>query len=616
MEEISTLKDLYSFLDTCHGEFLDLIILSSKLHAVHESIMATGAFGDAEKVMWEIDALCLSVSDCGELSPFMRAYDEDGNLVENANADNINDYELSYFVRRMETTLNPLIKARYAHILWNSPKKHGNYAKIAIREYMKLSKIYEHKDIQNPAGQTGHGIITCMKAAHTIAQNAKISNSDIRSEIFRLISSFNPNSSSRYKVVFDLINIGVNDRKLFSNDEYTVIASICWDLAQELLDEGNYYFSTEYLRLGESVDKRLGLNQRKWCQKIAEINEKQMNNRIEKGEFSAAAKFCIDSIDEYKRCKDKDKVKELISIYEVIKSKQTFHEISAPIDLSEHAKNCKEYVNILMKNDAQDIIGFIASDFNALLPDAKYVANRAQRILKEHPLRQLVVTTQIDQDFNPSRTFSSEDEKMKEMFLTQYRIELECNQRILIRELIFAGLNEKKINSANITEFLEHNSWIGSEFTKTFANGREVQYSWLDLIKPALDEYYLQLENKLDNAESKVHFILCMDSLAIKLEGLVRHFLAVNNVAITTPKKEGKPQLRLIEDLLREEKLGGFFSDSELAFFRFVLTKDGYDVRNMVAHARFIPQQYSIDLMNYLLIILLRIGKYQLTIRG
>ena len=52
--------------------------------------------------------------------------------------------------RRLENSSNPILKARYAHILWNSPKKHEKYAKIAINSYLELLIFYEEKDKKDP----------------------------------------------------------------------------------------------------------------------------------------------------------------------------------------------------------------------------------------------------------------------------------------------------------------------------------------------------------------------------------------------------------------------------------------------------------------------------------
>jgi hypothetical protein len=63
--------------------------------------------------------------------------------------------------------------------------------------------------------------------------------------------------------------------------------------------------------------------------------------------------------------------------------------------------------------------------------------------------------------------------------------------------------------------------------------------------------------------------------------------------------------------LLHVEKLKELFDEDDLLFFRFVLVeKGGYNLRHNIAHSLIIFQQYQIHFMELLLLILLRIGKF------
>ena len=58
-----------------------------------------------------------------------------------------------------------------------------------------------------------------------------------------------------------------------------------------------------------------------------------------------------------------------------------------------------------------------------------------------------------------------------------------------------------------------------------------------------------------------------------------------------------------------------FFSEDELKFLRFLLIEQtGYNLRHRIAHSFMISQQYAIDYMNYLIIAMLRICKYDFQI--
>ena len=54
-----------------------------------------------------------------------------------------------------ESTNNHLLRARYFHFLWLSPKKDHKYPKKAIDSYLELIHIFEEKDKELPEKHYG-----------------------------------------------------------------------------------------------------------------------------------------------------------------------------------------------------------------------------------------------------------------------------------------------------------------------------------------------------------------------------------------------------------------------------------------------------------------------------
>lgn len=66
-----------------------------------------------------------------------------------------------------------------------------------------------------------------------------------------------------------------------------------------------------------------------------------------------------------------------------------------------------------------------------------------------------------------------------------------------------------------------------------------------------------------------------------------------------------------IDDLLRNEVLEKLFNENELLFFKFLLIeKSGYNYRHQVAHSLLQYRDYNIGIAHLLLLVLLRIGKF------
>lgn len=85
---------------------------------------------EEKKAQWEIDVFNFSFNE-NQVQPLYTGSNEKGELIEYPNYDRFDDSTYEYITQRLTSTAHPLLQARYAHILWFSPKRHGKYAQIA-----------------------------------------------------------------------------------------------------------------------------------------------------------------------------------------------------------------------------------------------------------------------------------------------------------------------------------------------------------------------------------------------------------------------------------------------------------------------------------------------------
>lgn len=90
---------------------------------------------EAEKAQWEVNFFNFMFDD-GELKPMATMTNEKGKLVRIPYIGLFDEKVCAYLIERYEATSNPILKARYAHILWFSPKKHNKYGKAAVDAYL------------------------------------------------------------------------------------------------------------------------------------------------------------------------------------------------------------------------------------------------------------------------------------------------------------------------------------------------------------------------------------------------------------------------------------------------------------------------------------------------
>jgi hypothetical protein len=577
------------------------------------SLKTSGNETDAQRALWENDFFSITVSN-GEIQPLAVMYDDRGERHEYPNLQQTDDEEWQYLIRRCRSTSCPILKARYSHILWSSPKKHGEYAKVAIDNYLQLIKIFEDKDREKPEGNFGLDAVDSFKNAYGLAIVINYKFDEIKNEFKRIVSSFNPVSSTSPAVKTQLIKLALNDRKIFKTEDFVGFDRLCEDIAELWISRDGIFPAISVFELAERWEmKTSGKNSGIWRRKIAECYESMMQQALEKKEYQKSVTWCMDAIVNYRIVKNTEKLRELEQIFQQIKNKVEFKEFSQILEMKDFIQRCKRFAQDLMQETPEEIIRFLTTDTKIILPDVQKVKEESKNLEREFPLSHMFPVILTDQQGNPAQNFRTDEERAKFNLLKRYQIEIDLNNKFIIQEILVAGIRENKINTQTVIEFLIKNSWAGKKFVKTMPNNKEITKNWIPLLAPALDEYFSQMRNYFSDNARTPNFILCIDSLTLKIEGLLRDFSELNGISISDVKKDGIAREKLLSDFLGEEELKTKFSEDELMFLNFLLVEQaGFNLRHRVAHSLMNFYDYNFDSMNYLFIGMLRICKYDI----
>ena len=182
---------------------------------------------EVEKAQWEINLFNFIVKD-GSLNPRFTTTNEKGDILEFPSLNLFNEEALDYFIERLNSTNNPLLKTLYAVLLWNSPLKHAKYAIIAIDSYLDLIKIYEEKDKIKPMEHCGLNILDSIKNAYFLSRQINVKTEDVKSEIKRLIFDFNLNSNTSFALRANLIELMLKQKRIFLKEDFEAIGNICF----------------------------------------------------------------------------------------------------------------------------------------------------------------------------------------------------------------------------------------------------------------------------------------------------------------------------------------------------------------------------------------------------
>ena len=161
---------------------------------------------------------------------------------------------------------------------------------------------------------------------------------------------------------------------------------------------------------------------------------------------------------------------------------------------------------------------------------------------------------------------------------------------------------------------MSRNTWFGATLTKKDLGGEVIHYNWISMIAPSVVEYFVQMQSSLASKEYKPNFILSIDSLTTKFEGLFREFCIRIKTPTSTNNKTTMQEL-YIHQLLKHPTIQKSFTEDDRLLFEYLFTKEnGLNLRNNIAHCYFDYSDYSYGYFHLLLAALLRLGTYKFNI--
>jgi len=240
--------------------------------------------------------------------------------------------------------------------------------------------------------------------------------------------------------------------------------------------------------------------------------------------------------------------------------------------------------------------------------------DRADEVSKHTVLKNVTPVSITDQYGHTAEHFTTDGEKQYYKVLEQYNWEIQLGKQILINEIFLKAVKCGKLTLYSVMEYFEKRSWYGKNIKKTIPQG-EITYNWLNLIAPSMNEYFNQMQAHFLEPAYSPNFVLSMDSLSLKIEGLVRDICTFSGITTFFQTKD-KQRRNIVREkdinwLLREEPIKALFDEDDLLFFKFVLVeKAGINLRHKIAHCLIEYAEYNISYMHLLILVLLRLGRY------
>ena len=182
--------------------------------------------------------------------------------------------------------------------------------------------------------------------------------------------------------------------------------------------------------------------------------------------------------------------------------------------------------------------------------------------------------------------------------------------------VIYNGLKEGTLSIDILKESLIELGF-NLEINKTDVDGQVIGTSYWDRVEIGMRDFFSLIQEYVDQKD--VDWRYCLTFLSTQFEGLIRDVITKLGGTKTKIKKEMDTELIPLEGMLNSGCLKTVFGEEDIFMFKMVFTKDGYNIRNDIAHGLLLPQEYNAMRTMLVFVSIIRISKatsYIIDVKG
>ncbi len=517
------------------------------------------------------------------------------------------DENLTYLKDRHASVKNPTLKARYAHLLWESKIKHVDFAKSAIDSYIDSIKQIQAFELVEPKKSRGHRITKSIESLWVLSSSVSYKIQESVELITNTFLNYAYNNPSSCSVRLFILNLGLGDWKNLGFHLYQHVETV-FEKQKTMTD---LFGVMEWLLILGRIDSKQKLKTVQWKTLLGAIYE-ELAEAFLKNENPAGGSYLVKAIEIYKSLKNATKVSELEKKYDKAKKSVRFGSHQQSIDLTKPATEAANFADTLIKENGTGILSYLR-DNPTLIPKISDIRLESESMLEDMPLQRDMPQTILDHRGNAVEHFSTREEIKRKWDLYTYNFHIECEKILLLRAIFIKGVEAGAITPDSFETYLRDETWLSYQ-RKAWSPAVESEETFLELVLPSIRYFIGQTKSVLENSKQSPDFVLCADSLALKIEGLLRD-LCEQSGEVTFFMRDDKGGRKVVNEqdinsLLYTTTIKNLFSEDQLFFLRFILIeKAGVNWRHKVAHSLSFFPEYSFNLMVQLIMCLLIVAK-------
>lgn len=508
--------------------------------------------------------------------------------------------DYNYVIQRIKQTKNPLLKAIYSEILYYSDEQqYKAYIQQAVESYYEALDKFFIELSDKSTDDFIHSMIDVMRKLLHLAVKSKTPKlKDIKKLILKIIQ-VDSNIELYHYLIVSIIELMFEYNKTFKKVDFEGVDDIFWNLVQLKFKEKEYHYLTRIIpHYAHKIDEKRGKLSYNWDDMLGRCYVKSMETA---NSNMTSRIWCIDAIKHYTRLnKYTNKIKQLEQKYITFKDKLEITEFKEKIDTKPFTDVAKE----ILKYPSIEILKKLSAS-NDFYPPLDSLKNQYSTF------DDFIATSYLDHNMHPSKISSLKTEQ--DLYLTNYKWYWQLYQ-ITIQYILIEGIRNKKIKLQDLINFLMSYSSFFDLITTSQSKKKRIRYNWSATIISIFETYFNEMEKSFEAPKKYYPYLVTItESLVLKFETWIRHYLACYKqpTISSLPQENGIIREKDLNYLLYDEFIIEKFDFNDLLYFRYLfIAKEGWNLRNEIAHGVLIPEQYTVELFNWVFFAFLRLAKY------
>ncbi len=532
--------------------------------------------------------------------------------------------DFEYFEQRYNECKNLYAKTEYGLMVYFGEKtatsKHTDFKRQLCNELLQLSKNYHAQALEGGEKNfyTLH-FFNSLRLAFGIAEKTKLEPelNNIIYYIFETHQNWDVTKYGTLRILLDLSGLLSDHFSLSSKViDFQKVIDKNLEGAKEL--EKTYVWGAIY-----AIDRNITIEKKRSkpideLLKYKAILYEKLAAEAESRSNRACVNFAENALLIYKQIKLPEEVSRLEKYYSELRGKFELSKFKQELP-EEFVDDMTERISkAIAENDKRGIIQhFIMSPWYDSIQNIK---DRAIEMSKQTVLLSMLPTYIMDKFGNTIDIFNTDEEKEKYNFWNSYTFNFQIGTQTMHRFFIEA-YKEKKLSYESVISYLEE-TWFNEVIRRSY-HGKSVEVKPIDTLKPGLKRLFEELDKYSNNNTYQCDFVTVIDSLTLKIEGLLRYFCEKIGIATFKRKPKGSHELmmeKLLDDLLadiaheppfRPEQKTNFDEEDRILIKYVLAEKAGLNLRNEVAHSLMDIFEYTFQHVVVLFCIIIKLSKYK-----